>query len=107
MVSSEIAAEVQSLLDREISEVLVPEGDDFALSDEQRQLVSAGRAETAQLHAADLGAYAGGQVAAGGGAGKEIGEGGISGQAVLGVGEGLQWCVFLVRIPGRKVVWVL
>lgn len=56
VVSSEVAAECEDLVDWGVCEILVPEDEDFALGCEERELVFCGIAEGGELDSGDLGA---------------------------------------------------
>lgn len=105
---AEVAAELEGLLNGQVLEVLVAEGDDLALGDEARQLVLAGVVELAELDAADLGADGGRQVGDGHLVlGQQVRVGRVGVLAVVIVLEGLERRVLLVGVPGREVVRVL
>lgn len=56
--SVQVGAEVEGFLDGAVGEVLVAEGDDSALGDEEGQLVFAGIGEPRELDPSHLGAHA-------------------------------------------------
>jgi hypothetical protein len=58
MMMAKITAKVQSLLDRQVGQILVAEGDNFSLSDEQGKLVLSSWGELAQLNSRNFGAGA-------------------------------------------------
>lgn len=106
VVATEVAAEVESILDGEIGKVLVAECDDLALGDEEGELVLAGGGELAELHATDFRASCGGQLGDFAALDKEILEGWVGANTVLYVLEWLKRRVLLVIVVYRKVVWV-
>lgn len=59
VVSPEIATEVEGFFDGEGGEVLVAEGDDFALGDEEGELVFRFVGQFGELDAGDFGARCG------------------------------------------------
>lgn len=62
VVATEVGTEVEGFLDGEVGEVLVAEGDDFLLGDEEGEFVFSGVGEFAELDAVDFGADVGGQI---------------------------------------------
>jgi hypothetical protein len=54
VVAAEIAPEIKRFLYGQVGKVLVSEGNDFALSDKQGELVLAGCGELAELDAGDF-----------------------------------------------------
>lgn len=54
VMTAEIAPEIQSFLDGQVSKVLVSEGDDFALGNEQGELILAGGRELAELNTSNF-----------------------------------------------------
>lgn len=50
VVSSEVAAKCEYLIDREVCQILVPEDEDFALGCEQRELVFCSIAKGGELN---------------------------------------------------------
>lgn len=54
VVPAKIPTEVESLLERQMGEVLVAERDHLALGDEESELVFAGSVELAELNAGDF-----------------------------------------------------
>lgn len=88
--ASEVFDVVERGLNGEFGEVLVPEGDDFLLGDEEGEFVLAGVGKGGKLDAFDFGADGGGDVLDGGALGEEMGEGWVGVFAVFGVGEGFE-----------------
>lgn len=107
VVSAEITAELEGLLDGQIAEVLVAEGDDLALGNEAGELVFAGVAEGGELDALDFGANGWGEVGDGCALREKVGEGWVRVFAVLVMLKRLEWGVLVVGVPSWEVVRVL
>jgi hypothetical protein len=60
--AAEVADVLERVRDGELGEVLVAEGDDFLLCDEEGEFIFAGGGELRELDAADFGADGGGDV---------------------------------------------
>ena len=59
MVTPEVAAKIEGVLDGNIGEILVAEGDYFLLRDKEGELVLSGRGDLAELDTVDFGANVG------------------------------------------------
>ena len=62
VVSSKIANQVESILDREVCEVLLAESDDLVFGNKEGELILAGVAQLAELDAANLSSNAGSEL---------------------------------------------
>jgi hypothetical protein len=107
VVAAEVAAPVESGLERQVREVLVAKCNDFALGDEERKLVFCCQGQLAELDASDFGADARGELLDGAVRGKQIFKGAIGTFAMFNVGEWLQWRIFFTVVPSGEVLWIL
>lgn len=101
---TEVFGELERVFDGQVGKVLVPEGYDFLLRDEEGEFVTACAVEGAQLDAFDFGADVGAEVFDLG-IGEEVGKGWVGVFAVFVGLEGLEGWVFHV-VPEREVVGV-
>jgi len=107
-IPAKVRSELESLLNGEVGEILVTEGDYLALGHESRQLVLAGIAQRRQLDTSDLCADGRSQVGhCHGSLGQQVRIGCVGVLAVLIVLERLEGRILLVAVPGREVVRVL
>jgi hypothetical protein len=107
VVAAEIASELEGLLDGEIGEVLISEGDDFALGNETRQFVLAGVRQGAELDASDFGADCWGQFRDFGALWEEVLEAYVGILPMIVVFEWLKSRVLLRWVPCWKVMLIL
>jgi hypothetical protein len=89
VVTAEIRAEIKCFLERQICEILVPEGYHFALGDEESELVFSCLGEFAELDPCYFGADAWGEFLDFAALRKKVFEGRVGAFAVLHVVEGL------------------
>jgi hypothetical protein len=104
MMAPKISPEIQGVLYGEGGEVLVAEGDDLALCDEEGELVFAFIGQFRELHTGDFGARGRGELLDLGAGEEQVGEGRVCVEAVLGVCEGFEGWVFLAVVPDGEVV---
>lgn len=107
VVAAEVFTVLECLVDGEISEILVAEGNDFALGDETGKLVLASVGEGGELDALDFSANGWGEVDGGDSLWEEVLVRCICVLAVLVVLECGQWTVLLLWVEGWEVVLVL
>lgn len=107
MVTTEISPEIKGFLEWEVSEILIPEGNDFALGDEECELVFSGLVQFAELDACDFGSDAWCEFLDLASFWEEIFEGRIGVFAVVYVREWFPSGIFLAMIPSWEVGGVL
>jgi hypothetical protein len=100
VVAAEIFPEFQSIGKREVGEILVAEGDDFALGNKEGELVFPFCAELAELHARHFGADAGSEFLDLASFWEEVCESWVRVSAVLDVREWFPGRIFLGVVPG-------
>jgi hypothetical protein len=107
MMPAKVASKIEGLLDRQVGEVLVSEGNDLSLGDKESQLVLPGGSEFAQLDTCNFGADGWSELLDLRALHQQVFEGGIGILPVFNISEGFERRVFLVMIPSRQVVWIL
>lgn len=107
MVSPKIASEIESLLDRQVCEVLISECDDFALSNEESKLIFSSGSQLAQLNTCNFRSDGGGELFNLRSCWKKIFEGRVRVFAMIDVCERLERWVFFAMVPDGQIVWIL
>src|SRR5690242_10862744 len=102
---AKVATEIQRVLDRQIRKVLIPEGYNLLLSNEQCQLIFASVCKLAELNSVNFSTDICSQIC-NFGVFQKVGERRIGVLAMLIVLERLQWRVLLFEIPDREVVGI-